>query len=326
MGQRVFPQEQALLRKPAPSPGRLRDMLSQMDIGNAADVSLTIAKVDKLLLSQEVQEQIGDRPVVELSVKISGNTVSWSSHTSKVKVSVPYTPSAEELQSLEHITVWYLDGSGNTISVPCGRYDPDTGMVTFVTNHFSAYAVAYVKKIFTDLEVYPWAQREISVLVSKGIIKGGQDRYASDANITRADFLVLLVRTLELSVEQADDNFNDVNPLDYYYKELGIAKKLGIAKGVGNNQFNPREPITRQDMMALASRAMKMAGRLEPTEDLTVLDVFEDKTAIASYAKDSIAALVEAGLIKGSNNRINPMENATRAEIAVMMYRIYNLE
>jgi len=46
---------------------------------------------------------------------------------------------------------------------------------------------------------------------------------------------------------------------------------------------------------------------------------------IADYAIDSIASLVKEGLIVGSAGKLNPLDNTTRAEAAVFLYRIYNM-
>lgn len=107
----------------------------------AQNISLTIATADKSKLAAEVQAQIGSRPVIELSLKIDGEQISWSNESAPVTVTIPYTPTAEELKDPEHITVWYIDGSGNVVSIPSGRYDPVTGKVTFTATHFSSYAV-----------------------------------------------------------------------------------------------------------------------------------------------------------------------------------------
>ena len=222
--------------------------------------------------------------------------------------------------------VWYIDGEGNVISVPNGRYNPETGRVTFTVTHFSSYAVAYVQKTFGDLDSVVWAKKSIEVLASKGIINGtGGNAYSPTLNITRADYLLLLVRTLGLWAE-VEDNFDDVEPGAYYYDGVGIARKLGITLGVGNNRFLPREAITRQDMIVLTERAMKIANKLDSTGDLSALNQFTDKSQVASYAERAIDALVKAGLIIGYKDRIYPLANATRAEVAVLMYRIYYAE
>jgi len=197
-------------------------------------------------------------------------------------------------------------------------------MVIFTTTHFSKYAVAFVKKTFDDIVNYSWAKKEIEVMASKGIITGTSDRtFNPSAGITRADFIVLLVRALGLDAE-IDDNFSDVDPNAYYARQVGIAKKLGIAKGVGNNEFRPNDKIVRQDMMVLIDRALKVAGKGLAKGTQADLAGFADKDMISSFAKDSVAALVKSGIIKGDGTNINPLGNTTRAEAAVVIYRIYN--
>ncbi len=299
------------------------NMLIAADAAGAQNVSLTIAAGDKNKLDAAVQAQIGDRPVIELNLKIDGKQTSWSNESAPVTVTVPYTPTAEELKDPEHITVWFIDGSGKAVAVPNGRYDPATGKVTFSTTHFSKYAIVFVQKTFSDIAGYGWAKNQIEVLASKGIINGtSNDTFSPAANITRADYLVLLVKTLGLTAE-FDSNFNDVEPGTYYYEAAGIAKKLGLAAGSGNNRFNPKENISRQDMMVLTARVLEKYKGLKVAGDSAVLDKFSDKRDIAGYAVDSLATLVKEGLISGSGDKLNPRAQTTRAESAVFLYRIY---
>ena len=301
------------------------NMINEALAVNANAVSLHISQAEKADLPEAVQSVIGYRPVIELSLKIDGKSASWSNSSAPVTVTIPYTPTAEERKDPEHITVWYIDGSGNAVAVPSGKYDPQTGKVTFSTTHFSKYAVTSVYKTFSDIGKYSWAKQGIEVLASKGIINGtSNDTYSPGANITRADFITLLVKTLGLTAD-VRDNFSDVKVDTYYYDAVGIAKQLGITTGSGNGLFNPKTAISRQDMMVLAERALKVADQIDPEASETVLDQFTDKSDISGYAVSSLATLVKEGLITGSGNTINPDGNTTRAEIAVFLYRIYNL-
>jgi hypothetical protein len=301
-------------------------MLSTENSGTAQNVSLRIAAADKTRLDESVQAQIGDRPVIELSLKLDGQQVSWSNESASVTVSVAYTPTAEELMDPENITVWYIDGSGNVISVPSGRYDPSTGRVTFITTHFSKYAVAFVRRTFTDLSSHSWARNQIEVLASKGIIDSteGESFYPAES-ITRADYLMMLVRTLGLSAD-FNENFDDIKTENVYYKEIGAARKLGITSGIGGNKFNPAAPISRQDMMVLTERALSSLKKISRKGSPAELERFADKDAIAAYAASSMASLAREGLIKGSGGKINPLSHTTRAEAAVFLYRIYNMQ
>jgi hypothetical protein len=218
-----------------------------------------------------------------------------------------------------------LDGSGNAISVPNGRYDAATGTVSFFTTHFSDYAVTYVHKTFSDLGSVEWSRKAIEVMASKGITNGTGDgtTFSPGVNITRADFMVLLIKTLGLNAEFTE-NFDDVKPDTYYYNAIGVARKLGIAEGCGNNLFKPAESISRQDMMVLAARALEKYQGLETAESVAVLERFSDRKEIAGYAAQSLATLIEAGLTEGSGGRLTPRANATRAEVAAFLYKIYN--
>lgn len=165
---------------------------------------------------------------------------------------------------------------------------------------------------------------QIGILASKGILKGTSEKeYAPQSNITRADFLYSLIRTLGIDAK-GDGSFDDIRRDAYYFNELVTAKKLGITKGMGNNKFSPDESITRQDMMVLAERTLEMLSKLEQKGKASDLEKFADKSHIAVYATNSIASLVKEGLIVGSGDRINPLGNTTRAEAAVFLYRIYN--
>lgn len=109
---------------------------------SGSKAQITIGQGDKESLPADVKAAIGGRPLVQLTLTIDGKQTDWSNPAAPVTVSIPYTPTAQELVSPEHITVWYIDGSGRAAAMD-GRYDPLSGTVIFSTNHFSLYAVVY---------------------------------------------------------------------------------------------------------------------------------------------------------------------------------------
>ncbi|EMS72740.1 polysaccharide lyase family 8 super-sandwich domain-containing protein [Ruminiclostridium cellobioparum] len=300
------------------------NMLTRSDAAGAQSVSLIIAKTDTGVLDTAVKSQIGKRPAVELKININGSSIAWNDPEAPVIMEIPYTPTAAELADPEHIVVWYIDGAGKISAVPTGRYDSETGNVTFKTTHSGSYAVAYVRKSFTDIGEYSWASRAIEVMASKGVINGtSETTFSPSADIRRADFIVLLVKALGLSAK-TQDNFADVSPGAYYAEALATAKALGITAGVGNNNFNPNAKISREDMMVLAARAMDKAGKPLADAAGSELKGYSDSAQISGYALKDVAALIKAEIIKGSGNTINPKRTATRAEAAVIIYNLYN--
>lgn len=135
--------------------------------------------------------------------------------------------------------------------------------------------------------------------------------------------MVLLVRMLDLKAD-FNSNFSDVRATDYYYEALGIVKQLGIANGAGEGKFNPKETLSRQDMMVLLMRALEATGSLKLSGTAADLNGFRDQSKIASYAKEAVAAMVNAGIVQGSGSGLNPTGTATRAETAQILYRVYN--
>lgn len=179
---------------------------------------------------------------------------------------------------------------------------------------------------FKDLENYSWAKDSIETLAAQGIINGtGIDTYSPGVNITRGDFVTLIMRAIGLKAD-VTSNFSDVSKNDYYYNELGTAKKLGIITGVGNNKFNPKQSISRQDMMVITTRVLELAGVPLTPAKVSDLKGYSDVSNISTYAENDVATLVKSGIVGGSNGKINPLGYTTRAEVAVMLYRVVNMK
>ena len=171
---------------------------------------------------------------------------------------------------------------------------------------------------FIDIGDYGWAKDSINSLAKDGIIKGtSKDTFSPSANITRADFAILLVRAFKLEGE-GKDNFADVSEADYFAKELAIAKENGIVGGIGDNKYAPRSTITREDMMVIVYRALRKLGYELKDGDVTAPDF----DSVSDYAKEAVKALMANGLVNGKNGYIDPKANTTRAEVAVLLKRI----
>ncbi|MCJ8014731.1 S-layer homology domain-containing protein [Paenibacillus sp. KQZ6P-2] len=270
----------------------------------------------------ETKNSVGGRPVIELYLEKDGKRMTQDLKFAPILVKIPYVLSTKELT--EEIKVLSLNTQGDAVTLPQTTYDKTEGMVQFKTDHMGRYTVAYVKKTFEDIGKYPWAQRAIETLSTKGIIQGTSATNYSPANkVTRADYILMLIRALQLNA-QVEDQFADVRKGDYYYEAVGIAKKLGIVKGVEGNTFQPKAEITRQEMMVMAARALKAAGIMDVEGTSADLTRYKDAGKVSNYAVESVAGLSSKGIVQGDGNYIQPLANATRAETATFMYRILN--
>ena len=177
---------------------------------------------------------------------------------------------------------------------------------------------------FTDLGGYEWAEEQIYLLRDSGIISGvSATEFAPANNIKRGDFMLILSRMLEIN-DEFTENFADVPADSYYYSAIGSARAAGIAQGNGEN-FMPENSITRQDLITLAYRAFLERGYITEAADTSSLDAFADRASVSDYAEAAMASMVSVGIIQGSDGNVNPLSNATRAEVAVMCARLLAL-
>ncbi|WP_424767836.1 S-layer homology domain-containing protein [Paenibacillus sp. sgz302251] len=56
---------------------------------------------------------------------------------------------------------------------------------------------------------------------------------------------------------------------------------------------------------------------------LQELSAFDDRETVAEWAKESLALAVHSGLVEGNGASIKPLDRITRAEIAVMLQRMF---
>ncbi|MCI3927654.1 bacterial Ig-like domain-containing protein [Paenibacillus sp. TRM 82003] len=265
--------------------------------------------------------------VVDLTLAVDGEPIAWSHTTEAVTVALPFTP-GETMTDEEFIVVRHVKDDGTTEPVTNAKYDAAAGEVRFSTRHFSRFAVTYERKTFVDVESIAWAKHAIDVLASKGVIRGvSHDAFAPGAEVTRADFALLLVRALDLAADvEAGSAFSDVPHDAYYADAVAVAHALGLVNGRTDGSFDPGASISRQEMFVIAARALRAAGLLEDASAAEA-DRFADVEAIASYAIVDLAALAAAGLAKGDEaSNVRPNASTSRAEAAVFLYRLYNLE
>lgn len=178
---------------------------------------------------------------------------------------------------------------------------------------------------FEDMSNHSWAVEAVNALSAKGIVNGvSKTEFDPARQVNRADFTLMLTRLTGKTAE-VTENFADVTADKYYYKEIGMAKALGIATGRGDNLFDPTGIVSRQDMAVMAYRVLKAEGKIDHPASTGALNKFADSGEVADYAREAAEAFVEKGLLSGDGENLRPTGGATRAEAAVMLWRIDKL-
>ena len=179
------------------------------------------------------------------------------------------------------------------------------------------------KVTFSDLGSVAWAKESIENLAGRGIVKGKSGkRFMPGDTITKAEFVGMMVRAFKLETTPVG-SFADVKVGKWYYKEVMTAEYFGIISGDDNNRFYPDKPITRQEIALIIFKTLEVIGKPLNGHDNSVLEKFRDKDLISPYALSSMASLVGEGIMSGiSANAIAPQNSATRAEAAVLIYKV----
>ncbi|QUH27126.1 family 10 glycosylhydrolase [Serpentinicella alkaliphila] len=181
-------------------------------------------------------------------------------------------------------------------------------------------------RYFSDVNnQHAWAIKAIDNLYERGVINGvGNGRFAPGNNITRADFLVMVMNSYNIELDSnVTNNFADAGN-KYYTKYLGTAKRLGLVSGVGNNLYSPETPITRQDMLVILHHVLDKLGALPVDNNVgRPFEEFKDINEIPSYALGAMKFFVRTGIVQGEGNRLMPRTTATRAQTAQVLFNIY---
>lgn len=181
---------------------------------------------------------------------------------------------------------------------------------------------------FDDLYLVPWAQEQIEFLYARDIVNGyGDGSFGVNDSVTREQFVKMLLLALGVDVsEDHDISFSDAEPGEWYTSYVLTAASMGIVNGINDIEFGTGMPITRQDMAVMCMRAMDILDGISDDEEYSVDSLpFADRNKVSDYAVSSVSRMAEAGYLQGDDEgNFAPLKSSTRAETAVVLYRIMN--
>ncbi|QUG40573.1 S-layer homology domain-containing protein [Psychrobacillus sp. INOP01] len=132
--------------------------------------------------------------------------------------------------------------------------------------------------------------------------------------------LVTLSPPNALAADVNEKSFSDVQASQHFYEAVKNLTARGIISGFEDGTFRPSENISR----AHAAKIMALALGLD-TKNVKNPEFKDVSTSHPNY--EAIAALVEAGVLKGyENNTFHPDGNLTRAQMAKMLVKGFKFE
>lgn len=178
---------------------------------------------------------------------------------------------------------------------------------------------------FFDLENVAWAKEAILALQKAGIVSGKSEiRFAPSDFVKREEFIKMLIIAFGFTSDGFEADFIDADKNAWYHPYLSAAQKAQIIYGDGMGNFGVGKNITREDMAVMLYRVLTSEGIELVAED--AVESFADSEEISEYAKDAVLLMQQANVINGmENGTFLPKKSSTRAEAAVMIYRILRM-
>ena len=256
---------------------------------------------------------------------VSNGSAKASTSTAAKDATVTVTLSPDKGYKLDKITV--TDASGKEIAT---TKKSDTSYTFTMPASAVTVKVAYVKDDaavvepstgFNDVADRDWFADAVKYVADKGMMNGTSKTTFGPNDSTTRGMIVTVLYRLENEPSAAAASFTDVVSGQYYTDAVAWANANGIVTGYGNGKFGPNDVVTREQLAAILYRyAQYKKYDVSVGEDTNILS-YADAQSVSAYAIPAMQWAGGAGIVNGSNGKLNPQNNATRAEVATMLMR-----
>ncbi len=119
------------------------------------------------------------------------------------------------------------------------------------------------------------------------------------------------------SEEQANQRFSDVPKDAASHTAIGLLARTHLMTGEANGQFGPNDPLTRAQLAAILTNALKLqSGSSRPFSDV----------ASTGNASNAAQAAVNAGLLQATSpSQFKPNDPVSRQDLATALARGFNV-
>ena len=173
---------------------------------------------------------------------------------------------------------------------------------------------------FTDVRESDWFYDDVVFAYENGLFSGTSDTtFSPNTSMTRAMLVTVLYRLEGQPAVNGRSGFSDVQYNGYYEDAVTWAADNGIVNGTSTSTFSPNVNVTREQMAAILYRYAQY--KKYNTAASSSLNSFSDHTSVSGYAVASLQWSVAEKLVNGSNGKLMPTGNASRAQVAAILHR-----
>lgn len=180
---------------------------------------------------------------------------------------------------------------------------------------------------------HPWAEKELNHLINTGILKvEDAKKFDPDAQVTKGEAIEIIMKSLtwiypEYYFGQRNkvQSFKNINSEHALYQVVERAVSLGILKKDKDN-FDFDKPLTREELAVWYVRTLglEQAAKNQGIYKLT----FADAKDVSKENIGFVALAHSLDLLSASNNKFNPKQHVTYAQLAVsdvrLAHEVYN--
>ncbi len=166
-----------------------------------------------------------------------------------------------------------------------------------------------------------WAQTEISSVVKDSVMTLTGSNFNPEGKMSRVEFVKALLKVLgndELEVK-TKLRFSDVAKASDNYAPIARSQQLGLVYGYPDNTFKPDRSVLRDEAQSVISHIT-----IDSPVDASVLSKYSDAAKVPAWANTVYAKTLSYGIYVNhpDENELRPTEELTRAEAAVLLYRL----
>lgn len=234
---------------------------------------------------------------------------------------VTVTVTSDKGYVLETLTVTDKNGSALDLTDKGGgkyTFTMSSGPVTVAATFMDDNTML---NFFVDVPAGAYYYDAVLWAAEGGIVTGTDAvHFSPDASCTRAQLVTFLWRAAGSPVVNYAMNFTDVDSGAYYAEAVRWAASEKVVEGTTAETFAPDAAVTRAQVVTMLYRFAKAQG-MDTTQGGMAIREFDGFDAVPAYALEAMDWAVNAGVLKGDNNRLLPQDNCTRAQIVTMLYR-----